>query len=87
MSDLVGNPEDRFSHHEAHFSLFCKPIHIHDFHEYVISENKLPRKCYIDMLHIVLHSPVLPFRKINCLENDHDDKTVQINSCTKVGSQ
>ena len=26
MSDQVGNPEDRFSHNEAHFILRCRPL-------------------------------------------------------------
>ena len=27
MSDLVGNPEDRFSHNEAHFMMYQKMSH------------------------------------------------------------
>ena len=28
MSDLVGNPEDRFSHNEAHLIPCCKDINV-----------------------------------------------------------
>ena len=42
MSDLVGNPEDRFSHNEAHFKSGCvTPQYEHDK---VKSENKMYTK-------------------------------------------
>ena len=45
MSDLVGNPEDRFSHNEAHFNkMFLDPqgvaVQTHHVHTYSYTDNE-----------------------------------------------
>ena len=64
MSDLVGNPEDRFSHNEAHFII----LHVHNLLKKCRQKSK---QCDLDQfdlgLQILFKSNKCPFGVIHSI--------------------
>ena len=56
MSDLVGNPEDRFSHNEAHISLMI----VRFWETAIFFESRYERICFSHMQRVVKDTDQLP---------------------------